>query len=84
MSKLLFYLLYAALFTGYVFFTLFIAYHISRYSLNKAVAAFAITLFLIGTALLAFSNAALFFSIPFENFDLPTLRVSPYSPYSSF
>lgn len=62
----LFGLLYAFLFLSYVFTTLFIVYHIAHYSLDKKTALFGILLFLAVASVLLFTNALLFFTLPFD------------------
>lgn len=59
-------LLYAFLFLGYVIAGLFVVYHIVRYSINKPVATFGLALFLVVFVVLLFTNALIFFSLPFE------------------
>lgn len=73
-------LIYLLAFLSYLLLSLFIIYHIIRYSGSKTVMVFTLTFFLIGTSLLLFANALLFFSIPFDQF-VPTLTLpSSYSP----
>jgi uncharacterized membrane protein YoaT (DUF817 family) len=73
----LFTILYVMLLVMYAFFTFFIVFHISRYSINRPLAPIVIAFFLIGTAILVAANVALFFSIPFDYFDLPDFSLSP-------
>lgn len=67
----LFGLLYAFLFLSYVFTTFFVVYHIAHYSLDRRAAVFGILVFSLVAFVLLFTNALLFFSLPFEEF-LPT------------
>lgn len=64
----LFALIYLIFLSGVVIATLFIIFHLSRYSLNRRFAFGMTIFFLIVTGMLIISNAALFFSIPFESF----------------
>lgn len=64
----LFALIYLIFLSGVVIATLFIIFHLSRYSLNRRLAFGMTIFFLIVTGMLIISNAALFFSIPFESF----------------
>ena len=74
----LFHLVYTLAFLGYILLTLFIVYHIARFSMNKRVAVFVMIFFITGTILLLISNAILFFSIPLESFTLPGLSTSSF------
>ncbi|OGI22098.1 MAG: hypothetical protein A2808_03680 [Candidatus Moranbacteria bacterium RIFCSPHIGHO2_01_FULL_55_24] len=60
----LFGLLYTLLFMSYVFTALFIVYHIAHYSLDKKTAFAALLLFLGVITVLLFTNAILFFTLP--------------------
>lgn len=77
-------LLYLVVFMSYLLMSLFIVYHIVKYSISKTVTAFTLLFFLVGTALLLFANAILFFSIPFDQLtlSLPTSTYSTHSPLS--
>lgn len=68
-------LLYTVLFFSCVLAALFIVFHFLRYSLNRRMALFATTLFLVVFVVLLISNAALFFSLPLDTL-LPTLSLS--------
>lgn len=58
---------YSILFLGYAFVSFFIIFHLGRYSLTRASAVFSITLFSVVLVVLLFTNALLFFSLPFES-----------------
>lgn len=76
-------LIYLLVFLSYLLLSLFILYHIIRYSGDRAVMAFTIILFLIGTLSLLLANSLLFFSIPFDQF-VPTLSLPSYQTGSPF
>jgi hypothetical protein len=59
-------LLYTALFFGYIATALFIVFHIVRYSLKRSSMLFGLTLFLVVFFVLIFTNAIIFFSLPFD------------------
>lgn len=59
-------LFYTVLFLSYIFAALFIVFHIVRYSFDKKTAVFGATLFLVVLVILLFTNALLFFSLPFD------------------
>ncbi len=72
-------IIYLLAFFSYILLSLFILYHIIRYSGNKSVMIFTVFFFLTGTILLLFANALLFFSIPFDQF-VPTLTLPSSYP----
>lgn len=76
--KPIFGLLYTVLFFSYVATALFVVFHIVRYSLSRKAALFGILLFSSVLTTLLFTNALLFFSLPFDNL------LSPAAPGSSF
>lgn len=59
-------LLYSLLFLCYVFAAIFVLFHLLRYSLNKHSGLIGALVFGVVAALLLFTNAILFFSLPFE------------------
>jgi hypothetical protein len=77
-------LVYILAFLSYLILSLFIVYHIVRYSGSKTVMVFTLTFFLVGTALLLLANSMLFLSIPFGQFapNLPTPAYMPNSPFN--
>ena len=72
-------LVYMIAFLGYIILSLFIIYHIIRYSGNKTVLTFTLIFFIVGTIALLFANATLFFSIPFDQF-VPALKLPSVAP----
>lgn len=66
--QLFFGIFYLVFFAGVVITSLFILFHLSRYSLNRGLALGMTTLFLFVTAVLLLSNSVLFFSLPIEEF----------------
>lgn len=62
--QLIFGLLYTVLFLSFLVTALFIVFHLLRYTLNRRMAVFSTTLFLVVFTILLVSNAALFFSLP--------------------
>lgn len=62
--QLIFGLLYTVLFFSILVTALFIVFHLLRYTLNRKMALFSTTLFLVVFIILLMSNAALFFSLP--------------------
>ncbi len=62
--QLIFGLLYTVLFFSFLVTALFIVFHLLRYTLNRKMALFSTTLFLVVFVILLMSNAALFFSLP--------------------
>lgn len=64
--RLVFGLLYTFLFFSFVATALFIVFHLLRYSLNRRVALWSAALFLFVFIILLITNAALFFSLPFD------------------
>jgi len=64
--RLVFGLLYTFLFFSFVVTGLFIVFHLLRYSIDRKVAIFGTLLFVTVLALLLFTNAILFFSLPIE------------------
>lgn len=75
-------LVYLLAFLSYLILTIFITYHLVKYSGNRAVMIFSVTFFLIGTGLLLFSNALLFFAIPFDQF-VPNIPMPTTYPANS-
>ncbi|MDO8565770.1 MAG: hypothetical protein Q7S04_01110 [Candidatus Moranbacteria bacterium] len=65
-AQSIFGLIYTLLFFSYVIVALFIVFHIFRYSLKRDTALFGATLFLVVFFILIFTNAILFFSLPFD------------------
>lgn len=61
-------LLYAFLFLSYLATGLFIVYHLFRYSLNRKLGFFSAVFFTIVLTILLFTNAILFFTLPWDNF----------------
>ncbi len=59
-------LLYSILFICYVFADVFVLIHLLRYSLNKQQGLIGAIVFAAVAALLLFTNALLFFNLPFE------------------
>ncbi len=64
--KPLFGLLYTLLFFSYVTVGLFVLFHILRYSLSRPAAVFGTILFVSVLLVLLFTNAIIFFSLPFD------------------
>ncbi len=64
--RFVFGLLYTFLFFSFVITGLFVVFHLLRYSLNRKVALFGTLLFISVLAILLFTNALLFFSLPLE------------------
>lgn len=69
--QLFFGVTYLLFFASVVIASLFIMFHLSRYSLNRKLAVGMTGLFVVVTAILLWSNSALFFSLPFETLLLP-------------
>lgn len=90
LTQSVFNLIYAVAFLSYLLLSSFIIYHIVKYSVSKTVMSFTVLLFLIGTFLLLFSNATLFFSVPAEKFTPvfnttnTSAKTLPYSPHNPF
>ena len=61
-------LLYVLLFFSYIAVSLFVVFHLLRYSLNRKLALFSTILFCIVMTVLVFTNAMIFFSLPLEEF----------------
>jgi hypothetical protein len=61
-------LLYTLYFFALVTTSLFIIFHLMRYSLNRKVALLGTLFFLIVFSILLFTNALIFFSLPIEDF----------------
>lgn len=59
-------LIYTILFFSYVATSVFIVYHIVRYSLSRQAAIFGVALFVTVLTVLLFTNAILFFSLPLD------------------
>lgn len=64
--QLFFGITYLIFFAGVVIASLFIMFHLSRYSLNRGLALSMTGLFVTVTTVLLWSNSALFLSLPFE------------------
>jgi hypothetical protein len=82
-SQAIFNIVYLVAFLSYLLLSLFILYHIIRYTGNKTVMLFTIIFFLIGTTLLLLVNASFFFSIPFDQI-MPTFTMPSSPPKSIF
>lgn len=59
-------LIYTILFFSYIATSIFIVYHIVRYSLSRQTAIFGVTLFITVLTVLLFTNALIFFSLPLD------------------
>lgn len=57
---------YALFVLGVVFAGSFVVFHLANYSINRGAARLTILFFVVGTILLVAINAALFFSVPFD------------------
>lgn len=66
---------YLIFFSGCVIAALFILFHLLRYALDRKLALLMSLIFTAVTLVLLATNAALYFSLPLENF-LPTLTLS--------
>lgn len=64
--RLIFGILYTFLFFSYVATGLFVVFHLLRYSLNRKGAIFGALFFVTVLGILLFSNAIIFFSLPFD------------------
>lgn len=64
--QLIFQIIYAIVFFSYVVLAIFIVFHIFRYSLERSLALFGVTFFLVIFSILVFINATLFFSLPLD------------------
>lgn len=69
--QLFFGITYFLFFAGVVTVSLFIMFHLSRYSLNRRLAVGMAGLFVVVTTILLCSNSLLFFSLPLETLLLP-------------
>ena len=69
--QLFFGITYLLFFAGVIIASLFIMFHLSRYSLNRRLAVGMTGIFVVVTAILLWSNSALFFSLPLETLLLP-------------
>lgn len=69
--QLFFGVTYLLFFAGVVIASLFIMFHLSRYSLNRKLAVGMTGLFVVVTVILLWSNSVLFFSLPLETLLLP-------------
>ncbi len=69
--QLFFGITYLLFFAGVVIASLFIMFHLSRYSLNRRLAVGMTGIFVVVTAILLWSNSALFFNLPLETLLLP-------------
>jgi len=72
-------LIYLIAFISYLLLSMFIIYHVVRYTGDKAVMTVTLLFFIIGTALLLFANAVFFFAIPFDQ-SVPALPLPSSSP----
>lgn len=70
--QLFFGITYLLFFAGVTVASLFIMFHLSRYSLNRKLAVGMTGLFVTVTAVLLWSNTLLFFSLPLETLLIPT------------
>lgn len=70
--QLFFGITYLLFFAGVVVASLFIMFHLSRYSLNRRLAVGMTGLFVVVTAVLLWVNTLLFFSLPLETLLIPT------------
>lgn len=61
-------LIYTFFFFGLITTSLFIIFHLLRYSLNRKVAIFGTIFFVTVFFILLFTNALIFFSLPIEEF----------------
>ena len=74
-------LLYFVVFLSYLLLSVFIVYHLLRYSGNRAVMMFTVTFFALGTFLLLVTNMKLYHDIPFDSM-APKVSLPNYSNYS--
>ncbi len=72
--QLFFGITYLIFFFGIVVASLFIMFHLSRYSLNRRLATGMTALFVVVTAVLLWANALLFFSLPLDTLLIPMNR----------
>lgn len=79
----IFYAVYAIAFLSYLLLSLFIIYHVIRYSADRTVMIFTILFFIVGTALLLFANTVSFLSIPFDQL-IPSVPMPTYPSKSPF
>ena len=70
--QLFFGISYLLFFAGVVIASLFIMFHLSRYSLNRKLAVGMTGLFVVVTAVLLWTNSLLFFSLPLDTLLIPT------------
>jgi hypothetical protein len=70
--QLFFSVVYLVFFFCVVIASLFIMFHLSRYSLNRQLAVGITGLFVIVTAVLLWSNSLLFLSLPIDTLLIPT------------
>lgn len=64
---LIIFVLYGIVIFVYMFFCLFITYHLVKYSINSHTSKLMLTTFLIVSSLLFLSNIALFFSVDWQS-----------------
>lgn len=69
--QLFFGITYLLFFAGVVIASLFIMFHLSRYSMNRRLAVGMTGLFIAVTAILLWSNSVLFLSLPLDTLLLP-------------
>lgn len=60
------FILYGIVIFAYIFFCLFITYHLMKYSLNSELNKIMLTTFIVVATLLFISNLALFFSVDWQ------------------
>jgi hypothetical protein len=70
--QLFFGITYLLFFGGVVIASLFIMFHLSRYTLNRRIATGMTLLFVVVTAALLLANTLLFFSLPLDTLLIPT------------
>ncbi len=75
--QVIFGILYTFLFFSYVSLGLFIAYHLFRFSFSRKVALFSVVFFSSVLGILLFTNAFLFFTMPWEAL-LPNNSLTPF------
>jgi len=63
----IFQILYAVVILVFLLLSLFIVYHLLKYSYDKKVTSLMVTIFVVFTGLLIFSNIILFLNLPLED-----------------
>ncbi len=71
--------IYLIAFVSYLLLSIFIIYHVVRYTSDKAVTTVTLLFFITGTVLLLFANAVFFFAIPFDQL-IPVFPLPSSSP----